>query len=362
MDGQPCILASLGYVRVAAITPDLRVADVAYNTQAILAALEDAAARGCALALFPELAVTGYTCADLFSQSLLRHQARAALLPLAQATSRLGVVAVVGLPLEVAGKLYNCAAGLGQGAVLGIVPKTYLPTTHEYYEERWFSSSRDCPVDVVDLDGHRIPFGVDVLFTAQNMPYCVIGIETCEDLWATNPPSGSMALRGATLFLNPSASDEVLGKAEYRRALVMQQSAQCLAGYVYAESGPGESTTDVVFGGHCLIAENGALLAETTRFQFTRQMAIADLDLELLTHERITNSSFSSALPTRAYRQIAFTLPASPLTQAVEVSSVEPPLLRPPLSQTLRRRPSCRLIPNDAPPTAKRSSPSNQPD
>jgi NAD+ synthase (glutamine-hydrolysing) len=245
--------------------------------------LEDAAAHGCSLALFP----------DLFYQSLLRQR---------QATSRLGIVAVVGLLLEVAGKLCNCVAFLVEGAVLGVVPMTYLPTTHKYYEERWFSSSRDCPADVVDFDGHRIPFGVDVLFTAQNLPHCILGIETCEDLWATSPPSGSMALAGATLFLNSSASDEVLGKAEYRRALVMHQSAQCLAGYVYAGSGPGESTTDVVFGGHCLIAENGILLAETPRFQFSRQMALADLDLAQLTHERTTNCSFSSALPTRAYR------------------------------------------------------------
>jgi NAD+ synthase (glutamine-hydrolysing) len=334
VDGQSCTFASLDYVRVAAVTPELRVADVAYNTQAILAALEDAAAQGCSLALCPELAVTGYTCADLFYQSLLRDQARIALVALAQATSRLGIVTVVGLPLEVAGKLYNCAAFLAEGAVLGVVPKTYLPTTQEYYEERWFSSSRDCPVDRVELDGLPIPFGADLLFTARNMPQCVLGIEICEDLWASNPPSGSMALAGATLFLNPSASDEVLGKAEYRRALVRQQSARCLAGYVYAGSGPGESTTDVVFGGHCLIAENGALLAETMRFQFTRQMAITDLDLEQLTHERITNSSFSSALPTRAYRQIAFTLPVSPLMQAMDLTAVEPPLLRPQLSQT----------------------------
>jgi NAD+ synthase (glutamine-hydrolysing) len=334
MNGQPCAFASLGYVRVAAVTPEVRVADVAYNTQAILASLEEAAAQGCTLALFPELAVTGYTCADLFYQSLLRDQARAALRPLAQATGRLGIGAVIGLPLEVGGKLYNCAAFLAEGAVVGVVPKTYLPATQEYYEERWFSSSRDCPVDVVDLDGQTIPFGADLLFTARNMPHCVLGIEICEDLWATNPPSGSMALAGATLFLNPSASDEVLGKAEYRRALVTQQSARCLAGYVYAGSGPGESTTDVVFGGHCLIAEDGILLAETPRFHFERQMALADLDLEQLAHERITNSSFSSALPTRAYRQIAFTLPTSSLTVATDVTAVAPPLLRPPLSQT----------------------------
>jgi NAD+ synthase (glutamine-hydrolysing) len=338
-DRQAGAFASLGFVRVAAITPDVRVADVEHNTKAILAALADAAARGCSLALFPELGVTGYTCADLFYQSLLRTQARAALTTIAQATGRLGIAVVVGLPLEVAGKLYNCAAFLADGAVLGIVPKTYLPSTNEYYEERWFSSSRDCPVDILELDGmgldgRAVPFGVDLLFTARNMPHCVIGIEICEDLWATNPPSGAMALAGATLFVNPSASDESLGKAAYRRELVTQQSARCLAGYLYAGSGPGESTTDVVFGGHCMIAENGTLLAETQRFQFAQQMEVADLVLDQLTHERITNSSFSSALPARSYRRISFTLTESPVVQVTSLVVVEPPLLRPQLAQT----------------------------
>ncbi len=342
MDGQPGAFASLGFVRVAVITPDVRVADVAHNTQATLAALEDAAARGCALALFPELGVTGYSCADLFYQSLLRAQARAALATLAAATGRLGIAAVVGLPIETAGRLYNCAAFLAGGAVLGLVPKTYLPDTHEYYEERWFSSSRERPIETVDFDGRAIPFGADLLFAAHELPDCTIGIEICEDLWAPSPPSAAMAVAGATLILNPSASDEVLGKAGYRRELVKQQSARCLAGYAYAGSGPGESTTDVVFGGQCMLAENGTLLAETTRFRFATQMAIADLDIEQLTHERITNSSFSAAEQTNSFRRVRFHLANSPViaaagsasAQATNVAAGEPVLLRPQLSQT----------------------------
>jgi NAD+ synthase (glutamine-hydrolysing) len=347
VDDQGFTLPALGFLRVAAITPELRVADVAYNTRTTIAALAEAALCGCALAVFPELGLTGYTCADLFYQSLLRAQAREALAQIAAATARHQIAAVVGLPFELAGKLYNCAVFVAGGAVLGLVPKTYLPSTHEYYERRWFSTSRDCPVDTAEVDGRAIPFGTDLLFTAAVQPQVIVGIEICEDLWAPSPPSGALAEAGATVILNPSASDEVLGKAAYRRELVRMQSARCLAGYAYAGASPGESTTDVVFGGHCLIAENGTLLAETPRFRFATQMALADLDLQLLTHERIANSSFAMALAGRAFRRIPFPL-AEPQSVALKrlvpvaghatsrkgsQSSGEPVLLRPQLSQ-----------------------------
>ncbi len=320
--------ASLGFLRVAVVSPALQVAHVQYNTQVIIDSLRQAAARGCQLALFPELCITGYTCADLFYQSLLLQQARESLLSIAQATADHQIAAVVGLPLQVGGKLYNCAAYLNEGTVLGIVPKTYLPSTNEYYEERWFSSSRDCPLDEIHLAGKALPFGTDLLFSAENFPSCTLGIEVCEDLWAVEPPSGSMALAGATVFLNPSASDEILGKAEYRRALVQQQAARCLAAYLYAGAGPGESTTDVVFDGHSLICENGIMLAETQRFHFSTQMEMADIDVARLAHERLRNSSFSSALPNRSYRTIWFRMPAR------IVESEQEALLRPDLSPT----------------------------
>lgn len=303
--------ASLGFIRVAVVAPALRVADVRYNTQVITDALQQAAARGCRLAVFPELCITGYTCADLFYQSLLQQQAAEALLSIAQAAGDYQIAALVGLPLEIGGKLYNCAALVSDHTVLGIVPKTYLPSTNEYYEERWFSSSRDCPqLDVVHIAGQSFPFGTDLLFSATNFPGCTLGIEICEDLWAVQPPSGCMALAGATIILNPSASDEILGKAEYRRELIQQQAARCLSAYLYAGAGPGESTTDVVFSGHALISENGHMLAETERFHFTTQMAVADIDVQRLAHERLRNSSFSSGLPDRSYRHIQFNLPA----------------------------------------------------
>ncbi len=317
----------MGFVRIAAVTPQLRVADVAFNTQAICAALEQAAARGCRLALFPELCITGYSCADLFYQSLLVREAGAALRPIAQAARRAGIAAVVGLPVAVDGRLFNCAAFLCDGRVIASVPKSFLPDTNEYYEQRWFSAAQHATRPSVALDGAEIPFGADLLFEAGNLPGCVIGIEICEDLWAVNPPSGDLALAGATVLLNPSASDELLGKADYRRDLVRQQSARCLAAYAYAAAGPGESTTDVVFGGHSMIAENGALLAEAERFRFDTQIILADVDVQRLAAERLRNSSFSAAGGAHRYRVLSFDLP-DPLAGA------EPADLLRPLAQT----------------------------
>lgn len=325
MDGLS--LASLGFVRVAVIAPELRVADVDYNTQMIVAALKEAAERGCRLAVFPELCVTGYSCADLFYQALLLERARSTLAPIRAAAEQLGIAAVVGLPLEVEGRLYNCAAFVTGAGVLGIVPKTYLPMTNEFYEARWFTPANRGTAATVELDGAEIPFGTDLLFTVSNLPDCVIGIEICEDLWAVNPPSGDMALAGATLLVNPSASNELVAKADYRRELVKQQSARCLAAYLYASAGPGESTTDLVFSGHSLIAENGAILAETERFGFSTQMAVADIDLQRLVHERMKSSGFAAAPSRQTYRRIIFDLPEG---QAASTADV---LLRP-LSQT----------------------------
>jgi NAD+ synthase (glutamine-hydrolysing) len=316
-------LASLGLVRVAAVTPELRVADTGFNSRAIADGLARAAAQGCRLAVFPELGVTGYTCADLFYQAHLLAAARAALIPIATAAAEYNLAAVVGLPLEVGGRLFNCAAFLAGGKVLGVVPKSYLPTTGEYYEERWFTSSHYNTVDSIDIAGEMVPFGTDVLFETRNVPEAVFGVEICEDLWATNPPSGTLALAGATILLNPSASVDLLGKADYRRELVKQQSARCLAAYVYAGAGPNESTTDTVCGGHSLIAENGNVLAETERFRFDTQLAVADVDLQRLRHERLINSSFSAAGYKAPFRRIAFELPEP------GASSPDQPLLRP---------------------------------
>ena len=333
----------LGYLRVATIAPAVRVADVAYNVEQIEAALREAAGQGVQLAVFPELCITAYSCADLFYQGQLLAAASAALPRLAQSASIAGMACVVGVPLMVAGRLYNCAALLADGHIAGIVPKRYLPTTGEFYEQRWFTAADRSLPPTVAIGGVQAPFGTDLLFATRDMPDCVLGIEICEDLWAVEPPSGRLALAGATLLINPSASNELLGKAEYRRDLVRQQSARCLAAYVYAGAGPGESSTDVVYSGHGLIAENGTMLAETERFHFATQMAVADLDLQRMNHERVRNSSFSQAAGDTALRTVYFGLFGADEGAAAPVNR---PLARTPFvpADPARRAHHCREI------------------
>ncbi len=303
------------FLRVASAAPELRVADVDFNTSQISAAMEVAAKRGASIALFPELSLTGYTCADLFTQSLLIKRALESLQALAADTEKFGINAIVGLPLAVNGRLYNCAALMGGGRVLGIVPKLFLPTTGEFYEERWFTSGAKLAPTQIDIGGHTVPIASNLLFVASNLPGCTLGIEICEDLWAAEPPSGGQALAGATLIFNPSASNELLGKRIYRTDLVRSQSARCLAAYVYASSGPGESSTDVVFSGHCMVAENGAILVESERFRFDTQIVYADIDLDRIQHERLCSSSFSAGAPKRDFQYVNFTNPTKVSTQ-----------------------------------------------
>jgi NAD+ synthase (glutamine-hydrolysing) len=297
-----------GFVRLACISPKLSPGDVAGNLDAILEAVATAADQGARIAVLPELCLTGYTCGDLFYQPHLLNAARKALLTLAEATARLSVAVVAGVPLADQGRLFNCAAFLAQGKVLGLTPKTFLPSTNEYYEERWFTAARLAPAETLLLGGQPVPFGSDLLFEATDLTGCVVGLEICEDLWAVYPPSGEMALAGATIIANPSASVELLCKAGYRAELVRQQSARCLAAYAYAAAGPGESTTDVVYSGHSMIAENGALLAEAERFSFATTTTLADVDVQHLAQERLRNSSFSAARPARIFRRIPFVL------------------------------------------------------
>lgn len=321
-----------GLVCVAAISPELRVADVEFNLRAIKDAMARAAAAGCSLAVFPELSLTGYTCGDLFYQSLLLNAAREALTSLAQATAEIPLGVVAALPLLEDGKIYNCAAFLCDGAVVGIVPKTYLPNTQEYYEERWFTSSRYAPFTLVEIGGQRVPFGTDLLFRARNLKECVIGIEICEDLWVVHPPSSDKALGGATILVNPSASDNTAEKTGTRNELFAQQSSRCLAAYAYAGAGASESTTDAVFAGHSAILENGVLLAQSELFRFETQMAIADVDVELLINARTRNTSFSAQTPVGKFRSIEFTLPTPHPSKTLSVVR--------PLSQT-------PFLPND---------------
>ena len=323
-----------GFLKAAALSPALRVADCAYNTEQILQELRAASARGVKLAVFPEFCLTGYTCGDLFLQRTLQQGALTGLQTLLDASRELDVVALVGLPLLVRGKLYNCAAVLCRGRLLGLVPKTYLPNYGEFYEKRQFTPG-STEVETLTVCGQQVPFGTSLLFRCREMPSFVLGVEICEDLWSALPPSTFHALAGATVIANLSASDETVGKAEYRRALVSNQSARLLCGYLYASAGHGESTQDMVFAGHDLIAENGTLLSETK--PFAGGYAETELDCQRMESERARNTSFEPAAD--GYTTVEFSLP---LTETVLTRWVDPtPFV--PHNQQLRAE-RCELI------------------
>ncbi|WP_269538906.1 NAD(+) synthase [Cerasicoccus fimbriatus] len=337
----PDKLGKHGFARVATASPELRVADVAFNVGAIVAAWQEFAAQGARLAVFPELCLTGYTCADLFLDATLRRAALEALATLRAASVKLPTAIVVGLPLESQNRLYNVAAVIGGGEILGLVPKTHLPNYTEFYEQRWFASANETLADVVEIDGDEVPFGADLLFDLGGESPCIVGVEICEDLWTVQPPSGKLALAGANVIVNPSASDELLGKADYRRALVTQQSARTYSAYLYAGAGPGESSTDLVYSGHCMIAESGRLLAESERFHFATQSLVADIDLDHLNQDRLRNSSFSESIVANEFRVIRASLgdasPALPLQRDVKRQPFVP-------SDPTRRAERCREI------------------
>ena len=281
-----------GFVKIAAATPDLRVADCAYNASEIVKLARQAAAKGAHLVVFPELCLTGYTCGDLFLQRTLLDGALAALDTVCRETAALNAAVVVGLPLVHQGKLFNVAAVLCGGKIEGIVPKQFIPNYSEFYEARHFVSGAGVPFQTISLLGQDTLFagGEPLVFQCADMPEFTLGVEICEDLWVANPPSTRLAQAGATVIVNLSASDEIIGKASYRRDLVRQQSARLLCAYLYADAGFGESTQDLVFAGHDLIAENGALLAESKLFD--RGVIYADIDVQRLTHERRRMNTF----------------------------------------------------------------------
>ena len=280
-----------GFVKVAAGTPKIRVADCGYNADQIISLMKEAAAQGVKVLALPELCITGYTCGDLFLQSTLLDGAERALGRILDETMELDIVTALGLPVKYQNKLYNCAAVIQKGAVLALTPKTNIPNYGEFYEARWFS------VLTETFDGREFQLaGLPVRMAARPLVECgtvpglVIGVEICEDLWAPVPPSVRLAAEGATLILNLSASDEVAGKADYRRSLVAGQSARCLCGYVYADAGEGESSTDLVFAGHNMIAENGVMLAEQ---RFGTGLTVSEIDVGRLSHERRRMNTFT---------------------------------------------------------------------
>ena len=293
-----------GFVKAAAVTPKIKVADPEYNGEEVCRKLEEAYGRGAKIIVFPELCLTGYTCEDLFHQEILLEGARKALGRVKETTAGKDALVFVGLPITRDGKLYNVAAVLQDGRILGMVPKANIPVYGEFYEGRHFAEGNRRTVDF-ELDGEHIPFGTDMLFACRNMPELVVGCEICEDLWVAYPPGTDHALKGATVMVNLSASNETVGKDEYRELLVKSASARLLCGYVYASAGEGESTQDLVFGGHNMIAENGTVLSQAKRF--AGQTIYDDIDVKRITAERRRMSTFGKA-PEQVYEIVHFTL------------------------------------------------------
>ena len=278
-----------GYVRCAAASLKMEVANPRWNEQEMEHIIAEAVSNGVAILVLPECAMTGYTCADLFFQKTLLEETEHQIAKLKKFLEGKEIIVAVGAPIQIENKLYNMGIVLQNGHILGMVPKTYLPNYNEFYEQRWFASSADLKGSEVEFLGEKVPVGKDLLFGNQNTYFA---LEICEDLWSVTPPSDTYVLNGATILLNLSASNETIGKKEYRENLIKMHSAKQISAYVYASSGPLESTTDILFSGATLIYENGSKLAEGKRFQFDNTLTIADVDVEKLLHDRMKNTSF----------------------------------------------------------------------
>lgn len=303
-----------GFLRVCAATPQISVADCSYNGEQILQCIRDAADNKAKVCVLPELCVTGYTCGDLFFQTTLLDAAKEQVLRLAKATADLDILSVLGAPLDVDGKLYNCAFILYRGEILGVVPKTYVPNHGEFFEKRYFEAGeKECRM--IPVGDGNVPFGTDLLVADRNMKEFVLGVDVCEDLWAVTPPSNSHAEAGATVIVNLAASNAIAAKAVYRADLVRMQSAKLFSAYIFADAGEGESTTDLVFSGDNIIAENGTILARSQRF--VNQNLYAEIDLERLVHARRKATTFS----VKKEHHICYTefqMEETPLTRPVD--------------------------------------------
>ena len=295
-----------GFVKVAAAVPLVQVADCFYNIEKIEGLMRQASEKGVQIIAFPELSVTGYTCLDLFAQQTLLDGAEEALLQLVSNTADLDILTIVGVPLRTENRLINAAVVFQKGAIRGVVPKTYLPNYKEFQEQRWFTSVTELRESTISIGEEEYPMGSHLLFRSGRL---TAGIEICEDLWVPVPPSSLLAMEGANIIFNLSASNELIGKHAYLRSLICQQSARCMAGYVYASSGFGESSTDLVFAGNGIIAENGNLLTESPRFTMEEQLVISEIDIETLQNDRQVNTSFmygTSGLPKEKAQVVDF--------------------------------------------------------
>ena len=311
-----------GFVKAAAVTPKIKVADTKYNAELILDMMKESTRQGAKIVVFPELCLTGYTCQDLFLQERLLQGAKDALMKLVKESASLDAIFFVGLPFEILGKLYNVAAVFSHGEVLGLVPKSYLPNYNEFYEARHFVSGAELATEVVLPDGSCVPADRDLLFVCEQMPKLRIGVELCEDLWTPNPPSISHALAGASVLVNLSASNELTGKDSYRRELVSGQSARLLAAYIYASAGEGESTQDLVFSGHNIIAENGQILAESKRFG--HGILYSEIDVERLCAQRRRMTTFVTEDQTHTEILFSLKIEETKLTRLIDPAPFVP--------------------------------------
>ena len=281
-----------GFVKVAAAVPSVSVADCIYNKEQVLEKIKEAYNQGAQVLCLPELCLTGYTCGDLFYQSTLLEGAKAALKEILEATASMELLIAIGMPLMIEDELYNCAVMILSGKILGVVPKSFIPNYNEFYEKRWFALGTECSVSEMNLLGEKVPVGVDLIFSMGELK---VGVELCEDVWTPIPPSSFLALAGANVILNLSASNEIIAKRDYRKELITQQSARLMCAYVYASAGSEESTTDLVFSGHSLIAENGSLKEESKKLIDSNYVITADIDLERLQKDRMKYKSFGDS-------------------------------------------------------------------
>lgn len=293
-----------GYLRVASAYPEVALADPETNSNRIADMIRDLSQQGARLIVFPELSLTGYTCGDLFNQPILLNAALKQLRQIEKVTEECNTTAVVGLPIRYRGRLYNCAAIIQSGEILGMVPKCYLPNYNEYYEKRWFSSGLDLYLpegeryNSIDINGRKTPFGINMLFRIDD---ALFGVEICEDMWVPNPPSTTLSVAGADIIANLSATNEVIDKHAYLISLIKERSSRCKCAYLYSSAGTGESSTDLVFSGNAIIAEDGEILCQTERFRRDKGFAITDIDIEKIRNTRQRQSSFGQndmVLPT----------------------------------------------------------------
>lgn len=303
------MLKEQGFVRVGAVVPKLKVADTEFNCNEIIKQIEVASNNKIQIAVFPELCVTGYTCQDLFEQDTLLEEAEKALNKILDYTNNLDIICIIGMPIKAENQLFNTAVVIQKGKILGIVPKTFIPNYGEFYEKRWFASSKNANKKEIEILDQKVPFGIDLLFKDKENNEICFGIEICEDIWAVEPPSNKLALLGANIIFNLSASNEVIGKKEYRRDLVKMQSAKTISGYVYCSSGVNESTSDVVFSGESMIFENGSCLTNNQRFDFKSNMIFTEIDTKRLANDRRKNISFMGDSVDLEYREIKINIP-----------------------------------------------------